>query len=265
MNKIRALHGLSAVTHDSSSDNEVMQTALVGVANSKISHTINSSWLCYTPDAQKGALTSNLIRKYSTGYAVWQPVQSLNDWMTEADSIDVGHRRWILNPFLTKVALGHVDGIGKDGMYNVVSTLKVQYADELNSSIPAKTVNDYVAYPYGEYPKSYFDKQQANTDQTRIFSFSVIANPNQYWSNGSNGEVNFTNSSVTITNVSTGAIVPLLSLPKATYDNMGLQNNLQWLVDQAGIADNVTYQVDISHVVVKGINKNYRYTFSIKP
>lgn len=261
INQIRALHRLAPVIYDYASDQEVMQAALVGAANGQIAHVIDSNWLCYTPIAASGASHSNLLRKYnsdaSSGVFSWQPQQSLTDWLTETGAENLGHRRWILNPFLKKIAFGYVDGVDRTGRYNVVNTLKViDDYDLANATAPA-TSQPLIAYPIGDYPKAYF-----NADQP--MSVSILADATHFWNNGAHGEVDYSISTVRILNHMTGVALPVIA-SRTSYDALGLQNSLEFKVDPTQLQDNVIYDVMIDNVKVNGKVYNYSYQFQIRP
>lgn len=248
VNEIRALHNLSPVIYDYSADNEMQKTALVMAANKTISHFVGENWSCYTPETLTGAKAANLS-------IIGKPVNSLNpiehlaSWMDENNSPDLGHRRWILNPFLKKIALGITEN-KSGGVTLSSSAIKVVYEDDFQLISDSNSTNGFVAYPYGKYPKQYFNSNS-------FLSFSVFNSPYSFWDNK---KVDYSNATILVTDS--------LNNPQVTkdiaFDNKGygLANNLQFKIEN--IKENTTYKVYVSNVLVNGIEQNFDYSFSIE-
>jgi hypothetical protein len=168
-------------------------------------------------------------------------------WMTEGGSSAIGHRRWILDPFLGKVSYGRVAVEAAGGVRSDAASLKVfnfTSAPAVPTGIPT-----YVAYPQGDYPVRYFGTGD-------YMSFSAIASTSN---KGSNGGVNFTGATVTVSNAGAN-----LAVTDVSHDNQGygLPNNIQWRV--TGLQTNLTYTVSITGVA-GAPSSSYQYTFRIVP
>ena len=243
LNAIRSLHRLPPVTYSDADDPQTAQTSLMMVANGQLSHTPPSSWLCYTASGAAGAGSGNLFS--STSAAGLTDDQYLGGWLTEAGSAALGHRRWMLDPFLGKTSYGRVSMRMANGAISDAATLKVfDFAEGI--AIPTG-LPTFVAYPFGDYPARYADPKA-------YLSFSVIAGAT---GRSASAGVRFTNARIVVTSGSTS-----LAVSDVTFDNdgYGLPNNLQWRV--AGLQPEVTYTVQISGVTGAAV-ADYSYPFRI--
>lgn len=252
LNAVRARHGLLPVTYDSSEDGPAAEAAMYMVANKALTHTPDTSGLCYTANAARLAGSSNLDMFWGTGYDT-QSVPSANsivDYLIDNGVSSLGHRRWVLYPFLGKTSFGRVDGqpAGTSAQY-MASVLKV--IGNNVSDVSAMT-NDFVAYPYGNYPASEFDTSW-------YLSFSAIASKTNANANG-NSQVSFAAATITVTNPSAQSLT--VSGQSADYTGYGLPNELQWKV--SGLQNNVTYTVTIANVVVNGASRQFQYNFTLQ-
>lgn len=247
LNMIRALSGLPAVIYDNANDTQTAKSALMSVANSQLNHTPPNNWLCWTQAGYNGSSTGNL-------YITWSSISSFNTsteyfldgWLIDDNVESLGHRRWVLDPFLPRTSFGRVDGttsVSSAYPYATGATLKVIYGEAANIS---NTTLEYVAYPVGNYPIALFNKNW-------YLSFSVLADKTNKWNNSN---VSFANSTITVTGPNGAMTVSAIK-----YDNngMGVPNNLQWKV--AGLQDNVQYSVNIGNVMVNNQARAYNYSF----
>lgn len=253
LNQMRAAHGLGTVTYDNTFDISTAQSALLGVANRSLSHTPPTSWLCFTTDGYNGSSTSNLYLRWSSVPSQPTTASGLEALLVDDNVPSLGHRRWMLHPFLGTTSFGRVDGVpsGTTNYYTAMS-LKVIGGTDANPAGTDAATRGYVAYPYGDYPARWFKHGW-------YMSFSVLANTASTWNNGS-GQVNYGSTTVTVTGPS-GALA--VSNQSADYSGYGLPNSLQWQV--AGTVSNVSYTVNVSNVVVNGTPRNYSYTFRVVP
>lgn len=251
LNTIRALHRLPPVVYSPSDEASAQQAALMMAANNALSHTPPTTWACYTASGSSGAGSSNLYGGFGNGLGLLSEEQVLAGWMTDVNNLvidSVGHRRWLIDPFLGSFAYGRVAGRSPSSTRADAAALKV--FNLAGPSGPAGTLPDIVAYPYEEYPARFFDTNA-------LLSFSVIANKSSKF--GTNATVNFSGATIAV-RVRGGAT---LAVSKIAFDNdgYGLPNNLQWAV--AGLTANTIYDVTISNVVVAGTARNYSYYFRI--
>lgn len=247
LNHIRQLHGLSPVSYDYQSDHEVMSASLLFVANRSLSHTPSSQWKCYNKTGADGASKSNIVltRHARPNFPEEDIVGYLID-DRRTQHIDIGHRRWLLDPFLKQVAYGSVwdkHGGGFSG-----SALKVAYSEQ-GQHQRVQLKQPYVAYPMGHYPVQYFSPRVP-------FSFSVVEFQQNKWENQ---YVDFSHAEVHISDPQGSR----LNVSHLYYDNKstGIANNLQFHVH--GVQTNVNYTVSIKKVKVKQHFKNYQYQFKI--
>lgn len=254
LNTIRALHGLPAAALSSADQQSAMEASLMMSANSQLNHTPPTTWKCYTASGAAGAGSSNLYASYpSTSLSLMSNDAIFAGWMTEVNNIvvnSVGHRRWILNPFMSTVAYGRVAGMYTSTQRIDSTALKV-FNNGGGTAVAASSIPDYVAYPQGNYPARYFDT-------SAIFSFTAIVDKTTTW--GGNASVDF--SAAVITVKPTGSTTNL-AISAIAFDNdgYGVPNNLQWKV--AGVATGTSYDVTIANVKVRGVARTYTYSFKI--
>jgi len=247
LNQIRALHGLSAVAYNSSDDKYAQKSALITAANEVMNHYPDSTDKCYSADGKKGCSDGNLWIGYANVVHVWKSDNMINDWLIDKDVLSLGHRRWLLNPFMKTVAFGRVDKINTNGYHWTASTIKVIPTSGNFDAIT--TAVNYVAYPEGDYPESAFETNW-------FLSFSVLADVNYF---NKNSQVNFDSTNIQVTNESSVSM-PVNSISR---DNVGygLPNNIQWKV--TGLQPDVKYTIKIINVKVKGVRKDYQYWFRV--
>ena len=247
LNEIRKLHGLESVGYDETNAEQMMRTALVMTAKKALSHTPDNSWSCFTSDAFNGASTSNLY--LIRGTKLTENIETLqNDlvaWLIDENVESSGHRRWLLDPFLKKVAYGSVSDT-VSSQHVRASSLKVIYNNQ--GSTTAK--NDVIAYPMGDYPKAYF-KQGA------YLSLSILVNSS---SSSANRTVDFSQMKIQVKERGGQEETPL----NLSFNNnfMGLPNHLQFKLKQ--VKENVIYDVHLENVKVDGVPRTYDYWFQLK-
>jgi len=107
MNYVRSLAGLAPVTQSASLSYGAQRAALMMSANGALSHDPSTSWRCYSSAGAAAAGRSNLALSYPS----IQSGQIVDLYMDDPGSTNfaVGHRRWMLNPFVTQVGTGSTD------------------------------------------------------------------------------------------------------------------------------------------------------------
>ncbi|MBB5710494.1 CAP domain-containing protein [Sphingomonas xinjiangensis] len=251
LNDIRAQHNLPPVTYASGDEAAAMQSSLMMAANGQLSHTPPTNWLCYTTAGATAAGQSNIYLGYGGGLRYAQDADIMIGWLTDVDNLvanNIGHRRWLLYPFLSTVAYGRVAGPYTTNARADGATIKVINTTQ-NTAGP---LPDFIAYPFEDYPARYY----ANG---ALLSFGVIADKNRNF--GTNAQVSYANATVTVRQRDGAA----LNVSNIAFDNdgYGLPNSLQWNV--AGLAANTTYDVTIGNVSVAGATRNYSYYFRLTP
>ncbi len=251
VNFIRYLHNLKPVVYDYGGDVKAQKAALIQVANGQLSHTPPTSWNCYSQDGYDGSENSNLHLQWgiSEGQQIDSRV-SIVGWMLDNMSQNAqdrcGHRRAIINPFVTSISFGRVDGQGPAG-WAMAAALK--FMDNVNGNISDQPV-EFVAYPYHNYPPNLVDKNW-------YLSFSPYYDMYECFGNSN---ISYDNTSVEMTDDNGNTI----SVGSYTWDFEGwgaVQNNFRWKA--SGLQDEVKYNVTIKNVVVNGQNKDYTYWFKL--
>lgn len=238
LNFIRSLHGLNPVSYDYEDDIYTAKAALIIVTNEEMNHHPDQSYKCWTEEGEFGSSRSNLYMSWGWEDKIPKSEDFVIGWIIDEGVESLGHRRWMLFPFLSNTSYGRVDILGFTG-----AVIKV-VNDEINPSNV-----DFVAYPYEEYPRNLFLKNW-------YLSFSVIADRYNLWNNE---KVDFSDTTIEIHNEN-GKTLQLNSI---YYDKegYGIPNNLQWKVNE--IKYGIKYTVNIINVKVLGINKNYEYWFNL--
>ena len=253
LNTFRAFHRLPPVAYATADEANVMQSALIQAANGSLSHFPPANWACYSAAGATASQQSNLYIGLGSGLTYTRNDDIVIGWLTDVDNLvldSVGHRRWLLYPFLSTVAYGRVAGRYQLSNKADASALKVINTAQAS---PGASLPDFVAYPYEDYPARYF----ANG---ALFSFGVIANKSSAFGSP-NATVNYAAATVQVRERG-GAN---LTVSRIAFDNegFGLPNNLQWAV--AGLRTNTYYDVTIGNVNVGGAARTYTYFFRIIP
>lgn len=251
LNDIRSYHHLPPVTYASADEAAEMQASLMMAANGQLSHTPPTNWLCYNGVGAAAAGQSNLYIGLGGGLSYVRNDDIVIGWLTDTNNLvlnSVGHRRWLLYPFLSTVAYGRVAGRYQTSNKADAASIKVINATQAS---PA-TLPDFVAYPFEDYPARYYENGA-------LFSFGVIANKSGAF--GANASVNYAQATVSV-RARGGAA---LAVSNIAFDNdgFGLPNNLQWSL--SGVQANTIYDVTIDKVNVGGTLKTYTYFFRIVP
>lgn len=246
VNGVRALHHLPPVVYSSAANQAVQESSLMQAAANTLSHTPPPTWACYTSLGGDVAASSNLIGGWGTGLPWSSEDMLLAGWMTERNSASIGHRRWLLDPFLGQITYGRVAYVNTNGSRADAATMKM-FNFPSNTSIAPSSIPNFVAYPFGNYPARYFGAGD-------ILSFSVVANKSGRFGNGS---VSFANATVTVRTASTS--LPVTGVA-SDNDGYGLPNNIEWRV--TGLQANTDYTVTISGVT-GAAQTSYTYDFRI--
>ncbi len=238
LNFIRSIHGLNPVGYNYEDDIYTANAALIIVANEEMNHHPDQSYNCWTEEGEFGSSHSNLHMSWGWENKIPKSEEFVIGWIIDEGVESLGHRRWMLFPFLSNTSYGRVDVLGFTG-----AVIKV-IDDEITSSNV-----DFVAYPYEEYPRNLFSKNW-------YLSFSVVADRYNLWNNE---KVDFSNAVIEIHNKNGEA----LQVNSIYYDNKGygIPNNLQWKAD--GIKYSTKYTVSIKNVKVFSVIKNYVYWFKL--
>jgi hypothetical protein len=250
LNLIRTLHEIPTVPYDSSADVATQKSALLMSANSDIEHEPPGWWHCWTQAGFDAASSSNLSILWSTsGGDLVTPEEEIIGWLIDNNVPSLGHRRWLLDPFLYGISFGSVAGIAlvnTDYPWSHASVLQVIW--EENANIAQVVTPKVVAYPFGDYPTEYVNKDW-------YLSASILIDAESRWANE---EIYFDNTQISVTGPSGPMTVYDVDFNNSWY---GLPNNIQWKVQ--GLQDGVQYNVTFQPVNVQGNNQTFNYSFRL--
>ena len=250
LNDIRQLHGLSPVSYNDNAEPQVMQAALMFAANGQIAHSPPPDWRCYSTAGAKAASQSLISGGVKAPNIVFHtPVQDIIEWLTDTNASiknNIDHRRWLLDPFLKKVAYGRVSGMLDSRNQSVGSALLVVQPSNMHD---ATSHQEIIAYPYHDYPTHYYA-------QGTPLSFSLLIDNIHKQGNAA---VDFSQAQISIS--ADDGTQP--KARKLAFDNRGngLPNSLQFCLGR--IKPSVRYTVDVQDVRINGLQKSYRYWFRI--
>ena len=249
-NTVRTLHGLPSVSYDYAREDEMMQTALILAANNILTHYPEPHTDCYSDIGALGARTSNLEMGVRANMYDNPPADTIRSLIHDYFNVmanNVGHRLWMLNPFLQKSAYGSVNAPSfRDTRfpYVVGTSIKVVYPFNNETTAPLGVI----AYPYHNYPAKYYMSGS-------ILSISVLTDQKNFFANHN---VDYAKATVVVTERSSGAKQKISNI---RYENIGVPNHIQFNFDDLKL--NVIYDVKLSNVLVKGQPKEYSYWFTV--
>ena len=250
LNTVRALHGLPSITYDYAREDEMMQTALILASNNILTHYPEANTNCYSDIGAVGAKTSSLEMGVRQNKYDYSPAESITNMVHDKLNLfagDVGHRLWMLNPFLQKSAYGSVNAPSfKDTRfpYVVGTSYKVVYTFNNATTAPLGVI----AYPYHNYPAKYY---MAGS----ILSTSILTDQKNFFANRN---VDYAKAIVVVTERSSGVKQKISNI---RYENIGVPNHIQFNFDDLKL--NVIYDVKLSNVLVNGQPKEYTYWFNV--
>lgn len=246
VNSIRLNHGLAPVQYRSADDLKTAKASLIIAASSTLSHTPPTSLTCWTKDGSDGSAVSNLAYNTSSGTTSAKSSETFIDmWMKDSTITSLGHRRWIINPFLKFISFGRVDNVTSDRTITG-SALQVIYDEQavLGASTP-----DFVAFPYHETSSRLFN--------SGIFmSFTAVASRTD---GVANRNVGYSGATVTI-RTEGGQSVPV-TIVGSDNEGYGIPNVLLWT---APVVNDTKYEVTITGVNVDGTIRSFEYWFTTK-
>lgn len=250
VNEIRRLHGLKPVAYEPEDDPLTQASALIIAANATLSHFPDKSLRCWSQEGEKGSSTSNLHISYYEGTGNLDASETfVIGWLIDEGVESLGHRRWILDPFLKTISFGRVDGKPLvASRWDIVSGAAIKVINEARADI-ADLQSDFVAYPHNDYPSELFSLGW-------YLSFSALTDKEDPWGNR---DVDYAGAKIEVKD--DGG--KLMKVSDVKHDNagFGLPNILQWKVE--GLRREETYQVKISGVKVAGKARDYAYRFKI--
>lgn len=245
-NALRTLHGLAPVRYNEAADRAAGEAALIMATNNALSHDPPSTWTCWTAAGAGAAGSSNLLGGVSSPYLAYEDDNAiLAEWLIEGDGDEIGHRRWLLDPYLEETSLGRVIAVLAGGVR--VDSVVMKVFDFPGSPAGRRGLPkapDFVAWPQGDYPAPFFSARAR-------LSFSITQDPDDLTN------VDFSNARIAI---SDGERTLPVRDQLSDNEGYGIANCLSWRVD--GIAPGRTYQVTISGVR-NAPHDRYSYSFRI--
>lgn len=250
INSVRLLHDLPPVVHDPSHDLHAREAALIIAANDYLSHNPPDTLDCWSPDGRLGSQKSNLAwaaRLDGEPQKGFTSTYMIDTWWKDSAIEMVGHRRWLLDPFLREVSFGRVDRPGNATNYSITAAALWVIDDDRSGG--TSFTGDFVAFPYHDYPSDLF------TDGLSI-SFSAVVDHDDYWANQG---VDLTDVAVTILDE---ANVPIrIRNLRTTVDAFGIPNAVIW---DADLQQGVRYTVRVEGIRYEGVAKDYTYWFRLR-
>lgn len=257
LNDIRRLHGLGPVDWDATQEEPVMRAALLFAANGQLSHTPSAHWRCLSAAGAQGAASSNIhLWVGSAGSLPRRSEDVVIGFLTDIGnrvSGNIGHRRWMLDPFLKRVAFGRVGARAGAMLHDGAALSVVDVAGGLNDAggLGGSARADHWAWPQGVYPARYFHPEA-------FLSFSAIVDLTE---RAANAAVDYRGASVSVRRADGRPLV--VSQLSFDHHGYGLPNSLQFKA--AGIEPDIEHEVLIEGVRAAGVPRDYRYRFRIVP
>lgn len=246
VNQIRSLHGLSPFKYSYHYDDQMQQASLMQEANNFPGHYPPTSSKCYTEEGAEGSETSNI----SGSFKMLDPAAHLTQLADDFFHTHLGHRRWILSPFVTYISYGQVG--------RAATQKALGFSQEL--ALTQQINVDFVAFPYGTYPYNLLNKNLYHDADPTPWSFSVIVDKKNSFNN--KGDF-FKNAIITVTRISDQVQLPIYNQYTDTKGYGLLYNHLGWNVE--GWNYNTLYEVNIKNVTLKdGSTRDYSYSIFIK-
>lgn len=252
VNFIRSIHGLKPVTYNYSKDTDVQKAALIIAATEDLDHTPPSSVKCWSQAGYNGSETSNLHIKWFFGNSYSESIEAVNSWMIDRNISTLGHRRWIIDPFLKDIAFGRVDGNSTQmpGGKVTGATIYVISNDKQNLSDWNK---DFVAYPFENYPS---ELVYDDMNQKWHLSFTAIFDKVNYYNNSN---VNFGSATIEVKNESNQIVAS--SIIGTNNEGYAVPNCL--LFDIPSLTKETKYFVTIKNVKFQSQTKDFTYWFKV--
>ncbi len=214
-----------------------------------LNHFPPQNWSCWTQAGYDGAGSSNLHMNWSTtSLNPKPPSEAVVGFLIDWDVPSLGHRRWLLDPFLPSVSWGAAGGYSAaagDWPYVWVGILQVM--KDATPNISGLDL-DFVAYPVGDYPAEWFESNW-------YLSFSALVDKGAPWGNA---DVTYWQAQISVTGP--GGPMNVYDVSHSS-EYFGVPNHLQWKV--SGLQVGVNYAVSITGVKNKGQTLSYEYDFTL--
>ncbi|MBK6821198.1 MAG: CAP domain-containing protein [Bacteroidetes bacterium] len=156
INYIRNIHHLPPVSYNYDLDEYTQNAALSMVANNFATHYPEPNSHCFNDYVKLGCQKSNLHLVSGSKNVEISNKMPIDGFLNELENTVeiIGHRRWILDPFLKHIAFGRVDGKSKVNNSNYANGFALYVINDEQADISNLNI-DFVSYPYESYPKIY--------------------------------------------------------------------------------------------------------------
>ncbi|MFW5829092.1 MAG: CAP domain-containing protein, partial [Planctomycetota bacterium] len=233
VNQYRALCGLPPVGLDLAQSDKCQAAALMFSANDALSHNPPDTWECYSADGDEAAGKSNIAwgsGDNGTG------IDAVDMYMDDfgGGNIDVGHRRWILYPRLSKVGSGSVPASAGHGSANALWVLGNR------TDRPAEPA--FVTWPPRHLPY-----QLLPTSKRWSFTY---------------GGADFTDASVSVSQAGESLSVSVISRNEG-FGDKALVFHGNDLPGRSRPATDTAYTISISGVLIGGVSTDFTYEVTI--
>lgn len=252
INDIRARHKIAPIPWNEQGEIFAQAAALSIAATGIISHGAVSG-KCSDANSNTGREESNLsiVRSSSPGLHTTYE-EHIIGWLIDDDNVStlsgVGHRRFIINPYAKSASYGQVvdaphptssGSIGAAAFWGIT-------ADNMG---PSACENDFIAYPYENYPPAWVNK-------SFYLSFTPLIDNTFYPFT----PCDFSKARITMKDEQENNI----TVNSIAYDYQaggGLRNNISWLA--VGLRDSVKYTITIDSILIGGNARKYEYWFKL--
>lgn len=260
VNETRALHDLPPVLYSFLHDEDAQKSALIINATGTLTHHPSENAECYSQEGYDGSSTGNLF----SGHQLTDAVYHILGWINDANNVStvsaVGHRRWIITPFLEYVSYGQVYG---------PSCLKV-FDFNRESPYDQTTNVDFVAFPYNKYPYLFFNEGFGGMGAP--WSFTMIEDKNSsannqydYFSSANvvvrekNNRRRLKISNIKYTQPKSKTVRTTLTTQNIYFDSQGfgVPNIITWKV--ADWEFDTWYEVEINNIQTKSGETHFTY------
>ncbi len=253
LNKIRKIHGLLPVQYNVKDDIRTQKCSLIIASNAQMSHFPPKNWRNWSKLGYEGCSRSNiLIWNYSRWYQLKSSEQMLDIWLVDNNVDSLGHRLWLLSPYLKYVSFGRVDGVPLvSSSWPVVSGSAISVVNTKLQDITG-TKTRYIAYPYHNYPS-----KAVNPDW--YMHFTIVKPKISYWQKKN---VSFDRAKVYIRD-DQNRDIQISSTQIIRKHYYGTSDILKWKVND-DLRIGTKYFVTIKKVLDNGKLRSYSYWFRLR-
>lgn len=254
INKFRKQCNIQNAYHKKEYDVPAQAAALLVAVNQKLDHNpINDgTWTHWTKDAAYGAGLSSLLIYQKVFPNAVDVYESILHFLGDTHVASLGHRLWIINPFIKQYSLGMAYSIVDDKNFKLIwggAALSIEMFDRYTS-----VDVDYIAFPQNNCP------YKIKWDPATELCFVPIANKNKYHENRDPLNYDFSQATVMM-KTSSGKEVEVFNISDNTRESAIIMCALKWKVKE--LEYEVDYEVTIENIKIKGEIKSYKYNFKL--